>query len=351
MATGRAIVLSGGGAKGSYQVGVLDQLVRQYGIDFDIFVGTSTGAIQALGGAMGKLDELVDFWENRISNSDNIFNRVIPDGPYHSLRDVIDEIGASFKAFSAVKYQSVYDASPLRQLLHEFADQDALSANGKKLLIGVVSLQSGEFRAVDETAHGIADWVYASCAEPGLFQPMEQHAQTPHADSNGKAGKRARVQWIDGGIREVTPVMAALQQRPERVLVVRASPKTRPETKIKSFGTLPEIVMRAITIQHAEVSNNDYDFGPMYQSLWEARRDAAIKGLDDGLDPVQIDALLAPFDKVLHDHHVAPVMTIEPEVHHCKDHEFEPDKIRHAIKAGRDYVDQNIDAIRSFLIP
>jgi hypothetical protein len=69
------------------------------------------------------------------------------------------------------------------------------------------------------------------------------------------------------------------------------------------------------------------------------------------LDPVQIDALLAPFDKVLHDHHVAPVMTIEPEVHHCKDHEFEPDKIRHAIKAGRDYVDQNIDAIRSFLIP
>ncbi len=347
MASGRAIVLSGGGAKGAFQVGILDQLVSNYGIDFDIFAGTSTGAIQAMGGAMGKVPDLVDFWENKVTGDNAIFESIIPNGKIHSIRDFFNELSESVRAFSAVDYKSAYDADPLRKLLHEFADPAALTALGKKLLIGVVSLQTGEFRAIDETAHNIADWVYASCAEPGLFQPMEQDAQTPHPGM--PTGEHVRVQWIDGGIREVTPLAATLKLRPERVLVVRASPKTVAEPHIKPFKTLPEIVLRAIKIQHAEVSNNDYDFGPMFQSLWDARQEMGRRGTSEGLSLAQIAALMAPIDAVLAENYVAPVMVIEPEIHHMKDHEFEPGKIRNAIKAGRDYVDNNIGEIRSFL--
>ena len=49
-----AVVLSGGGAKGAFQVGVLDELVVNRGVKIDIAVGTSTGAIQAL--AVGQDD-------------------------------------------------------------------------------------------------------------------------------------------------------------------------------------------------------------------------------------------------------------------------------------------------------
>ena len=51
MARGLAIVLSGGGAKGAFQVGVLDELIVRRGVKVDVFAGVSTGAIQALGGA------------------------------------------------------------------------------------------------------------------------------------------------------------------------------------------------------------------------------------------------------------------------------------------------------------
>ncbi len=40
-----AVVLSGGGAKGAFQVGVLDELISNRGVRVDIFAGVSTGAI------------------------------------------------------------------------------------------------------------------------------------------------------------------------------------------------------------------------------------------------------------------------------------------------------------------
>mgnify|MGYP000389148202 CR=1 FL=1 len=47
MAGGLGLALSGGGAHGAFQVGVLDELITRHGVDFESVVGTSTGAIQA----------------------------------------------------------------------------------------------------------------------------------------------------------------------------------------------------------------------------------------------------------------------------------------------------------------
>ena len=62
MAGKLAIVLSGGGAKGAFQVGVLDALINKHGVNPAIVVGTSTGAIQALGVAQQDVAGLVDVW-------------------------------------------------------------------------------------------------------------------------------------------------------------------------------------------------------------------------------------------------------------------------------------------------
>jgi NTE family protein len=57
-----AIVLSGGGAKGAFQVGVLDALITGRGVRPAIVVGTSTGAIQALAVAQQDVPGLVRAW-------------------------------------------------------------------------------------------------------------------------------------------------------------------------------------------------------------------------------------------------------------------------------------------------
>ena len=62
MAGELAVVLSGGGAKGAFQVGVLDELITNRGVKVDIAVGTSTGSIQALAVAQDDIPKLLQMW-------------------------------------------------------------------------------------------------------------------------------------------------------------------------------------------------------------------------------------------------------------------------------------------------
>src|SRR3546814_15077653 len=69
MAGGLSIVLSGGGAKGAFQVGVVHELVVNRGVRLDIVAGVSPGAIQALGVAQDDVPALLDAWLGIRSNS------------------------------------------------------------------------------------------------------------------------------------------------------------------------------------------------------------------------------------------------------------------------------------------
>ena len=81
--TKRAIVLSGGGARGAYEAGALRFLLQEFpkrsglSVDFDIVSGTSVGAIHAcflaataeLGAERGEL--LTNIWEDlRVDEAD-----------------------------------------------------------------------------------------------------------------------------------------------------------------------------------------------------------------------------------------------------------------------------------------
>ncbi|MFL6722758.1 MAG: patatin-like phospholipase family protein, partial [Sphingomicrobium sp.] len=74
MAGELAIVLSGGGAKGAFQVGVLDELITNRGVKIDIAVGTSTGSIQALAVAQDDIPKLVQTW-SRLRKSSDIYEK------------------------------------------------------------------------------------------------------------------------------------------------------------------------------------------------------------------------------------------------------------------------------------
>ena len=74
MIGGRAIVLSGGGAKGAFQVGVIDALITEKKVSFDLAVGTSTGAIQAAAVAQDDIGQLISFWKS-IKGPDDIYHK------------------------------------------------------------------------------------------------------------------------------------------------------------------------------------------------------------------------------------------------------------------------------------
>ena len=313
MASKLAIVLSGGGAKGAFQVGVLDALINTHGIRPAIVVGTSTGAIQALGVAQNDVAGLLNVWTRLKGNNDI----------YKQRGGIAGSIILGEKA--------LYDASPLRRLLKSFADQTKLAASDVDLRLGVVSLQSGEFRTIDKSVPNIHNWVYASCAMPVFFDPLQTSD---------------RQQWVDGGVRDVTPLGAALELNPTGVLVIRASPVSKSAT-VKNFGGLIPIGLRAVNLLQSEVSRNDMANASLINDMLAAR-DQMFAALEaDGHSANEANRVLLPLDHQLSKYRFAQVRVIEPEEEFSDTLEFDPVKIRRAIDAGRAALDAQMPLIEA----
>lgn len=347
MTGGLAVAFSGGGAKGAFQAGVLSELAKE-GITFDMFVGVSTGSIQALGGAMGKIDELIDYWESITGDADIYMRRSLLDFPLAILpQDGLfpadgeyDQIpGQTFADSIPGLPTSLHSTAPLQGKLRKFAEDNwPGTANVKPLRIGVVSLQTGDFRAIHEDAPGIADWVYASCAVPLEFKP---HLAT--AQGGGKT------QWVDGGVRDVTPLTTALEMRPRAVFVVRASPPPQVLTHMPEFKNLLSIALRAAEILEKENSVTDILPISLINDILTAQGAVAANLAAQGLSSAQIDAAMAPLKAVATERKFAPIYYIRPEVEYARNHEFRHDKIRAAIEGGRLYVRNHLAEIQTFL--
>ena len=118
----RALVLSGGGAKGAFQIGVLKKWIQEEGREYDILCGVSVGALNAaflaqapmgqLAAAYGKLAET---WLQ--VNSTNVRKSWF------------------FGRLSALWKSSVYDSAPLAQWVARDLDPRAVRASGRKLRV------------------------------------------------------------------------------------------------------------------------------------------------------------------------------------------------------------------------
>ena len=302
MAGSIAIVLSGGGAKGCFQVGALEELVLNRHVDPQIYCGVSTGSIQALGGAMNDIAGLRDVWLSLRKNSDVYSKRFL------------GILGGLFGA------DSIYNADAIHRKIVDYADEQKLLASGKKLILGVVNLQSGEFLEIRENTSRIGDWVYASCAMPFFFQPM--------TDSAGG-------QWVDGGVRNITPLGAALDLNPNAVIVILASPTHIVPPPPKSYGNLLSIAQRAVGILTNEVFRNDIDQASLINDFLAARKEQAVRLEAAGVHGAQFQQVMAPIDQVTGQYRFAPVLTIAPAAEVCDTLEFDPATISAGMAAGR----------------
>ncbi|MGB5723959.1 MAG: patatin-like phospholipase family protein [Parasphingorhabdus sp.] len=317
-----AVILSGGGAKGAFQVGVLDELITNRGIRVDIFAGVSTGAIQALGGAMDDMPGLLDQWLSIKRNSDIYRKR-----PF----------GVAGAIFGA---DSLYDASAIKAKIIDYADLQKLKRSKRKLRVGIVSLATGKYVDVDEKNPDIGQWVYASSAQPPFFQPLKSR------DTDGTVE-----QWVDGGVRNITPLSSAMKLRPRALLVVLASPPAPEREPGKTYDNLVDIGLRSVGIQTSEVAANDVGNAMLINDLIAAREAQFRKLMAMGLTAAQISEALLPLDTQLTRYSFAPVRIIAPDpgFEAADTLEFNPVKIRAAIVAGRKAVADQWPSLKMFL--
>ena len=135
--------------------------------------------------------------------------------------------------------------SPLRDLISKKLDLEKLSKSDIKLLVGVVSLNSGKYHAIDKQNKDILDFIWASCIFPVLFSPVKIGDQT----------------WVDGGIRHQIPLADVFDFKDiDEVDVILSSPRgghvydTTPSDK---FSNILNVATRGAAILSDEVYVND----------------------------------------------------------------------------------------------
>jgi NTE family protein len=228
----KALVLSGGGARGCFQVGALDYLIREKNLDFDIVCGVSVGALNGTMIAQGEMDNLKEIWLNIKS----------PKDIYRRRWDLIPRIGPTLAAL--LGKDSLYDNSPLWKLIEEHVDQDKIVESGRILRIGVVSLYTGKYYSIAQTHSSLKKLILASTAIPFTFSPVDVSADL-----------RA---MVDGGVRNITPLKEAIDLGADEIIVVLCSPLELPRTKPVYEKGL-EIAFRTLEILTNEIYNNDIE--------------------------------------------------------------------------------------------
>lgn len=246
-----ALVVSGGGSKGAFAVGALKYIHEHVrAVDqFDVYCGTSTGALIAPLAACGELALL--------------------EQQYTTLRqnDLV-KLGAIGNLALGT---SLHDATPLKNKINELMTDDRfqrLRAGAAPVLLATVCLQTQQlvYWATKPTAATnyyevmpianateLRRAMLASSCQPVLMQPVEV--------VQGAVPVR---QYVDGGVRESTPLQAAIDQGVATIIAITMAPRQSPADAVK-FTQAVSILERTTDLFGEDVASNDYRLARLYQ--------------------------------------------------------------------------------------
>ena len=178
----RALVLTGGGSRGAWQIGKIAKLYKD-GNRYDHIVGTSVGAVNALGLCSIGVDETLKLWERL-------------DG-----RRSVMKLNVEFPW----KWDGVFHFKPLKKLLMEGVQWPASLGVAHACMTDLSTLGVCYASSNECDKEQFIDYVIGSCAIAGLQKPYKGR-------------------YVDGGHREFAPFQQALNLGCTSIDVVSTSP-------------------------------------------------------------------------------------------------------------------------------
>lgn len=265
------LLLTGGGARAAYQVGVLKsiaRIARDCGAadvnPFQVITGTSAGAINAAALAcqadhfQGAVLEIADVWRHmhaaQVYRADSL-SMIRTGAPWLTMMS----IGWAVNRWRRIKPKSLLDNSPLQALLHrlvQFERLPMLMAQGhlRALAVTASSYSSGQHVTFYECEDGLPPWtrsqriavratlstqhLLASAAIPFVFPAVN----LPLVDDT---------EWFgDGSMRQAAPISPAVHLGAERVLIIGAGRMHEPpgrRTESNGYPSVAQIAGHALS--------------------------------------------------------------------------------------------------------
>jgi NTE family protein len=234
----RCLVLSGGGSKSAYTVGVLQYLLGDLQIQYDAIVGVSSGAICAAflgmfphGSEKKSIETLTQMWLDL--DNEKIYKRWKPFGRFH----VLWKLG-------------FFDSTPMKSLIKGSISLEKIRSSNKNITIGAVSLTSGKYTNFDQRSDDFIDAVISSASFPVMFEPV-------------KIGDQL---WSDGGIKSISPIHTAIMLGSSTVDVITTSPETR-DKKWLPKPSIIDVIKRSFDLFCDKILSNDIEKANIYNKL------------------------------------------------------------------------------------
>jgi NTE family protein len=180
-----AFVLSGGGSRGAFEVGALKALISK-GIQPDLLVGSSAGAVNATGVALDPTLNGVERLESLWLSMD--------EGDFYSRNPLLSALRLVLKRPSLYSSQRMY-----RLVRAEVLNQAACFADieNARLYLTAVDLANGMLHIFgDDCAESVVDAVMASTAIQPFFAPWRYRGRS----------------FVDGGLISNLPLQAAMER-------------------------------------------------------------------------------------------------------------------------------------------
>ena len=239
----RALVISGGGAKGAYAVGALQHIVGTLGITFDLAAGTSTGGLIVPLILLGELELLKHVYSNV------------------ETKDILKPKRFIFNPLA--RATALNDVGPLAKQISKTVTQDRvdrLLASNKELFVTTVNVQSQKTvyfhtSATARSSNPDVDLIRMTDRET-MLRAVLATACIPFFMPAIDIPKGSDQQYLDGGLRDVTPLQIAIDNGATEIYCIVMSPEKKKPAR-KRFKTAVDILQRTTDLFSAEVMLND----------------------------------------------------------------------------------------------
>lgn len=261
MSNTTGLILSGGGARAAYQVGVLAAIARMrreagaaHGNPFPVISGTSAGAINAAFLACS-----ADHFDQAMEDLVHVWSHFQVEQVYRS--DVLDMLRSGARWMSLlslgwlitqkrIRPKSLLNNDPLSDLLQERIDLERLpgllrDGHLQALAITASSYSTGEHVTFYESCRAVTPWV--------RNQRLAQHGRLTHQHLLASSaipfifpamrleGPQGTAYFGDGSMRQTAPISPAIHLGASKILVIGAGRMLEPRQVTTQEPTYPSL--------------------------------------------------------------------------------------------------------------
>lgn len=226
----RVLIMSGGGSKGAFQAGVIEQLNRQ-DWDPDAVAGISVGALNGVMVATGQSDNLIKIWQDLREEQVLKKRRIDRKAKNYLLHKIgVEKATLGF-----------FDNSPLKKKLKESVG----SKFTKHYYCGTVNIETGAYK--EHVARPMMvpwnylDAVIASTAIPVVFDPVNLDGEL----------------HVDGGVRHMNPIgKILLEHNPDEIIFITTRKFDEPN-EVKKVDDVVDVAVQTLHILLEEIFIKD----------------------------------------------------------------------------------------------